>query len=103
MSNQDFQDRVLEYFARLEEQRREDNQRLEEQRREDNQRIEKRLDLMTAQIAENTKSVGSLASDVGWIKGKMEAKREGGTALWSKIAVGMAICSAIIALIALFF
>ena len=32
MSNQDFQDRVLEYFARLEEQRREDNQRLEELR-----------------------------------------------------------------------
>lgn len=91
MSNQDFQDRVLEYFARF-----------EEQRREDNQRIEKRLDMMTAQIAENTKSIGGLASDVGWIKGKMEAKREEGTALWSKIAVGTAICSAIIALIALF-
>ena len=70
MSNQDFQDRVLEYFARL-----------EEQRREDNQRIEKRLDVMTVQIAENTKSIGALASDVSWIKGKMEAKREEGTAL----------------------
>jgi hypothetical protein len=81
MSNQDFQDRVLEYFARLEEQRREDNQRLEEQRREDNQRIEKRLDVMAAQIAENTKTIGGLASDVGWIKGKLEAKREKGTAL----------------------
>ena len=120
MSDQDFQERVFEYFARLEAQRREDNQRLEAQRREDNQRIEKRLDIMiaqtkednqriekrldimTAQIAENTKSIGALASDVGWIKGKMEAKREEGTALWSKIAVGTAICSAIIALIALF-
>ena len=90
MSDQNFQDRVLEYFARL-----------EEQRREDNQRIEKRLDAMTAQIAENTKTIGALASDVGWIKGKLEAKREAGTALWSKIAVATAICSAIIALIAL--
>ena len=102
MSNQDFQDRVLEYFARLEEQRREDNQRLEEQRREDNQRLEKRLDAIETQIFENAKSISALAVDVGWIKGKLEMKREGGTALLSKIAVGTAICSAIIALIALF-
>ena len=102
MSDQDFQERVFEYFARLEEQRREDNQRLEEQRREDNQRIEKRLDAIEVQVSENGKSIGALAVDVGWIKGKLEAKREGGTALLSKIAVGTAICSAIIALIALF-
>ncbi len=102
MSDQDFQERVFEYFARLEEQRREDNQRLEEQRREDNQRIEKRLDAIEVQVSENAKSIGALAVDVGWIKGKLEAKREGGTALLSKIAVGTAICSAIIALIALF-
>ena len=42
-----------------------------------------------------------MAIDVGWIKGKMAAKREESAALWSKIAVGTAICSAIIALIAL--
>lgn len=91
MSDQDFQERVFEYFARL-----------EEQRREDNQRIEKRLDTIEVQVSENAKSIGALAVDVGWIKGKLEAKREGGTALLSKIAVGTAICSAIIALIALF-
>lgn len=91
MSDQDFQERVFEYFARL-----------EEQRREDNQRIEKRLDAIEVQASENAKSIGALAVDVGWIKGKLEAKREGGTALLSKIAVGTAICSAIIALIALF-
>ena len=91
MSDRDFQERVFEYFARL-----------EEQRREDNQRIEKRLDAIEGQVSENAKSIGALAVDVGWIKGKLEAKREGGTALLSKIAVGTAICSAIIALIALF-
>ena len=91
MSDQDFQERVFEYFTRL-----------EEQRREDNQRIEKRLDTIEVQVSENAKSIGALAVDVGWIKGKLEAKREGGTALLSKIAVGTAICSAIIALIALF-
>lgn len=91
MSDQDFQERVFEYFARL-----------EEQRREDNHRIEKRLDVIEVQVSENAKSIGALAVDVGWIKGKLEAKREGGTALLSKIAVGTAICSAIIALIALF-
>ena len=48
------------------------------------------------------RAIGALAVDVGWVKGKLEAKREGGTALLSKIAVGTAICSAIIALIALF-
>lgn len=91
MSDQDFQERVFEYFARL-----------EEQRREDNHRIEKRLDVIEVQVSENAKSIGALAVDVGWIKGKLEAKREGGTALLSKIAVGTAICPAIIALIALF-
>lgn len=109
MSDPDFQNRVLEYFARLEAQRREDNQRLEKrldaiaaQAREDNQRLEKQLDAIAAQVTENTKSIGALASDVGWIKGKLEAKREECAALWSKIAVGTAICSAIIAVIALF-
>ena len=109
MSDQDFQDRVLEYFARLEKQRTEDNQRLEkrldaiaEQAKEDNQRLEKRLDAIAEQVAENTKAIGDLAVDVGWIKGKLEAKGEERTALWSKIAVGTAICSAIIAVIALF-
>ena len=102
MSDQDFQDRVLEYFARLEEQRREDNSRLEKQRTEDNQRLEKRLDAIAGQVAENTKVIGDLAVDVGWIKGKLETKGEERTALWSKIAVGTAICSAIIAVIALF-
>ena len=99
MSDQDFQDRVLEHFARLEEQRREDNLRLEKQRTEDNQRLEKRLDAITEQakednqrlekrldaiaeqIAQNTKLIGDLAVDVGWIKGKLEAKGEERTAL----------------------
>lgn len=76
MSNQDFQDRVLEYFARFEEQRREDNRRLEEQRREDNQRIEKRLGAIEVQVSENAKSISALAADVGWIKGKLEMKNE---------------------------
>ena len=119
MSDKEFQDRVFEHFARLEEQRREDNQRIEEQRREDSQRIEKRLDELVAQakedsqriekrldeltlqVVENTKAIGDLAVNVGWIKGKLEAKGEERTALIAKIAAGRAICSVIIAVIAL--
>ena len=88
MSDQDFRDRVLEYFARLEKQRTADNQRLEkrldaiaEQAKEDNQRLEKRLDAIAEQVAENTKAIGDLAVDVAWIKGKLEAKGEERTAL----------------------
>lgn len=54
MLDQDFQKRVLEYFARL-----------EAQHREDNQQIEKQMYAIAAQLAENTKSIGTLASDVG--------------------------------------
>ena len=88
MSDQDFRDRVFEYFDRLEKQRTEDNQRLEkrldaiaEQAKEDNQRLEKRLDAIAEQVAQNTKLIGDLAVDVGWIKGKLEAKGEERTAL----------------------
>ena len=138
MSDQDFQNRVLEHFARLEEQRREDNLRFEKQRtednqrieksldaievrmqednqriekrldaievrmQEDNQRIEKRLDAIEVQVSENAKSISTLAVDVGWIKEKLETKGEERTALIAKIAAGTAICSAIIAVIALF-
>ena len=127
MSDKEFQDRVFEHFARLEEQRREDNQRIEKrldamevrmqednqriekrlgelalQAKEDNQRIEKRLGELALQVAENTKAIGDLAVDVGWIKGKLEAKGEERTALIAKIAAGTAICSVIIAVIALF-
>ena len=121
MSDQDFQNRVLEYFDRLEEQRREDNLRLEKQRtednlrlekrldaiaeqaKEDNLRLEKRLDAIAEQVTQNTKIISDLAVDVGWIKGKLEAKGEERTAIIAKIAVGTAICSAIIAVIGLFF
>ena len=113
MSDQDFQNRVLEYFDRLEEQRREDNLRLEKQRTEDNLRLEKRLDAIAEQAKEDNlrlekrldaiKIISDLAVDVGWIKGKLEAKGEERTAIIAKIAVGTAICSAIIAVIGLFF
>jgi len=65
MLDQDFQKQVLEYFARIEAQHREDNQRFEAQRGEDNQQIEKQMYAIAAQLAENTKSIGTLASDVG--------------------------------------
>ena len=59
MADQDFRERVLEILSRI-----------ETQARENNARLEKRLDSLDTRCR-------ILERDVGWIKGKLEGKREG--------------------------
>ncbi len=59
MADQDFRERVLEALSGI-----------ETQARENNARLEKRLDSLDT-------GIGTLERDVGWIKGKLEGKREG--------------------------
>ncbi len=84
MSDQDFRERVLSALERLEKK----TDRLE-------QKFEQKFESLETRM-------GLLEQGVGWIRGKMEGKLEAGATLWSRIAVGTAIVSAIIALFALF-
>ena len=59
MADQDFRERVLEALSRI-----------ETQARENNARLEKRLDSLDTRV-------GTLERDVGWIKGKLEGKKDG--------------------------
>ena len=84
MADQDFRERVLEALSRI-----------ETQARENNARLEKRLDSLDT-------GIGTLERDVGWIKGKLEGKREGSGTVLTILTVCTAVGAAIIALIALF-
>ncbi len=83
MSDQDFRERVLSALERLEQK----SERLE-------QKFEQKFDAVETRL-------GSLEQSVSWIRGKIEGKVEAGATLWSRVAVGTAIVSAIIALFAL--
>ncbi len=83
MSDQDFRERVLSALERLEQK----TDRLE-------QKFEQKFESLETRM-------GLLEQSVGWIRGKMEGKLEAGATLWSRVAVGTAIVSAIIALFAL--
>lgn len=83
MSDQDFRERVLSTLERLERK----TDRLE-------QKFDQKFESLETRI-------GLLEQGVGWIRGKMEGKLEAGATLWSRVAVGTAIVSAIIALFAL--
>ncbi len=83
MSDQDFRERVLSALERLEQK----TDRLE-------QKFEQKFESLETRM-------GLLEQSVGWIRGKMEGKLEAGATLWSRVAVGTAIISAIIALFAL--
>ncbi len=84
MSDQDFRERVLSALDRLEQK----TDRLEE-------KFDKRFESIETRL-------GLLEQSVSWIRGKLEGNLETGTILWTRIAVGTAIVSAIIALFALF-
>ena len=83
MSDQDFRERVLSTLERLEQK----TDRLEQKFDQKFESLETRL--------------GLLEQSVSWIRGKLEGKLEAGTTLWSRVAVGTAIVSTIIALFAL--
>ena len=91
MSDQDFRERVLSSLNRLDQRIERLDQRIERL----DQRIEHKFELVDTRL-------GLLEQSVSWIRGKLEGKLEAGTTLWSRVAVGTAIVSAIIALFALF-
>ena len=83
MSDQDFRERVLSALERLEQK----TDRLD-------QKFEQKFEAMEARM-------GLLEQGVSWIRGKIEGKAEVSATLVSRIAVGTAIVSTIIALFAL--
>ena len=84
MSDQDFRERVLSALDRLEQK----SDRLE-------QKFEQKFDTLETRL-------GVLEQSVSWIRGQLEGKAEVSATLVSRIAVGTAIVSTIIALFALF-
>ena len=83
MSDQDFRERVLAALERLEQK----TERLD-------QKFEQKFEALETRM-------GLLEQGVSWIRGKIEGKAEVSATLVSRIAVGTAIVSTIIALFAL--
>lgn len=83
MSDQDFRERVLAALERLEQK----TERLD-------QKFEQKFESLETRM-------GILEQGVSWIRGKIEGKAEVSATLVSRIAVGTAIVSTIIALFAL--
>ena len=94
MSDQDFRERVLSTLDRLEQKHEQLDQKFEHKFDRLDQKFEQKFESMEARM-------GNLEQGVSWIRGKIEGKVEAGATLWSRVAVGTAIVSAIIALFAL--
>lgn len=90
MSDQDFRERVLAALERLEQK----TDRLDQKIERLDQKFDQRFESMEARM-------GLLEQSVSWIRGKIEGKAEVSATLVSRIAVGTAIVSTIIALFAL--
>ena len=120
MSDQDFRERVLAALERLEQKTerldqkterldQKTEQKFEAMERKTEQRLEaidqkiERLDQKIDQKFEALETrLGLLEQSVSWIRGKIEGTTEVSATLVSRIAVGTAIVSTIIALFALF-
>ena len=90
MSDQDFRERVLSALDRLDQK----TERLDQKIERLDQKFDQRFESMEARM-------GLLEQGVSWIRGKIEGKAEVSATLVSRIAVGTAIVSTIIALFAL--
>ena len=101
MSDQDFRERVLSTLDRLEQKHEQLDQKFEQL----DQKFEQKFDRLDQKFEQKFESMearmGRLEQGVSWIRGKIEGKVEAGATLWSRVAVGTAIVSAIIALFAL--
>jgi hypothetical protein len=103
MTDQEFRDMLLSTLADIKEQGKERYDRLEKkldatevQEKENNDRLEKKLDAIDTRV-------GRVERDVGWVKGKLESKRESRSEMSPIfISTGAAIAAVIIVLIALF-
>lgn len=101
MSDQGFRERVLDALERLEQKTERLDQKTEQKFDLMEQKIE-RLDQKFEQKFEALETrLGLLEQGVSWIRGKIEGKAEVSATLVSRIAVGTAIVSTIIALFAL--
>ena len=116
MSDQDFQERVLYTLERLEQKSERLDQKFEQKFDALDQKFEQKFDALDQKFEQKfdvldqkfekkfdalETRLGSLEQGVSWIRGKLEGKVEAGATLWSRVAVGTAIVSAIIALFAL--
>ena len=102
MSDQDFRERVLAALERLERK----SEQLEQKSERLDQKFEQKFDALDQKFEQKFDALetrlGILEQGVSWIRGKLEGRAEIGAILVSRIAVGTAIVSAIIALFALF-
>ena len=101
MSDQDFRERVLAALERLERK----SEQLEQKSERLDQKFEQKFDALDQKFEQKFDALetrlGVLEQGVSWIRGKLEGRAEIGAILVSRIAVGTAIVSAIIALFAL--
>ena len=102
MTDNEFRDMLLTTLVDIKEQGKERYDSLEKrletigtQAKEDNDRLEKRLETIGTRV-------GGVESDVGWIKGKLEGKRESSSRILVIFSNGAVIAAVIIALIAFF-
>ena len=106
MSDQDFRERVLSALERLEQKYEQLDQKFEQKFDSLDQKFEQKFDSLDQKFEQKFDSLetrlGLLEQGVSWIRGKLEGKAEVGAILVSRIAVGVAIVSTIIALFALF-
>ena len=106
MSDQDFRERVLSALERLEQKYEQLDQKFEQKFDALDQKFEKKFDSLDQKFEQRFDALearlGLLEQGVSWVRGKLEGRAEVGAVLVSRIAVGTAIVSAIIALFALF-
>ena len=105
MSDQDFRERVLSALERLEQKVERLDQKFEQKFDSLDQKFEQKFDSLDQKFEQRFEAMearmGLLEQGVSWIRGKLEGKAEVGAILVSRIAVGTAIVSTIIALFAL--
>ena len=105
MSDQDFRERVLSALERLEQKVERLDQKFEQRFNALDQKFEQKFDSLDQKFEQRFEAMearmGLLEQGVSWIRGKLEGKAEVGAILVSRIAVGTAIVSTIIALFAL--
>jgi predicted nuclease with TOPRIM domain len=106
MSDQDFRERVLSALERLEQKYEQLDQKFEQKFDALDQKFEKKFDSLDQKFEQRFDALetrmGLLEQGVSWVRGKLEGRAEVGAVLVSRIAVGTAIVSTIIALFALF-
>ncbi|MYK92604.1 hypothetical protein F4009_01145 [Candidatus Poribacteria bacterium] len=105
MSDKDFRERVLSALDRLEKKNEQLDQKFSQKFEQLDQKFDQKFERLDQKFDQRFESMearmGLLEQGVSWIRGKIEGKAEVSATLVSRIAVGTAIISTIIALFAL--